>query len=49
MHLRDRRWIDNVARTEVAGIPRPTCSGLNEGGIGIGILNAYRPREACRS
>src|SRR3954449_336757 len=42
--MRDRRWIDNVASdTEVAGILDRLASGLNEGGIGIGILNAYAP------
>ena len=42
--MRDRRWIDNVAsETEVAGILERLASGLNEGGIGIGILNAYAP------
>src|SRR2546427_791840 len=40
--MRDRRWIDNVASdTEVAGILDRLAIGLNEGGIGIGILNAY--------
>ena len=42
--MRDRRWIDNVASdTEVAGILDRLAIGLNEGGIGIGILNAYAP------
>ena len=42
--MRDRRWIDNVASdTEVAGILERLANGLNEGGIGIGILNAYAP------
>ena len=42
--MRDRRWIDNVASdTEVAGILDRLGIGLNEGGIGIGILNAYAP------
>ena len=42
--MRDRRWIDNVASdTEVAGILDRLANGLNEGGIGIGILNAYAP------
>src|ERR1700733_16229580 len=42
--MRDRRWIDNVAsETEVAGILDRLAGGLNEGGIGIGILNAYAP------
>ena len=42
--MRDRRWIDNVASdAEVAGILDRLAIGLNEGGIGIGILNAYAP------
>ncbi|WP_247988219.1 amidohydrolase family protein [Bradyrhizobium sp. 186] len=42
--MRDRRWIDNVASdAEVAGILARLATGLNEGGIGIGILNAYAP------
>jgi Amidohydrolase family len=42
--MRDRRWVENVASdTEVAGILDRLTQGLNEGGIGIGILNAYAP------
>jgi predicted amidohydrolase len=42
--MRDRRWIDNVASdAEVAGILDRLAIGLDEGGIGIGILNAYAP------
>ena len=42
--MRDRRWVENVAsETEVAGILDRLTQGLNEGGIGIGILNAYAP------
>src|ERR1700748_3491156 len=42
--MRDRRWIENVAsEKEVAGILERLAGGLNEGGIGIGILNAYAP------
>jgi len=42
--MRDRRWVDNVASDpEVAGILDRITRGLNEGGIGIGILNAYAP------
>jgi predicted amidohydrolase len=42
--MRDRRWIENVAsETEIAGILDRLANGLNEGGIGIGILNAYAP------
>jgi N-acyl-D-glutamate deacylase len=42
--MRDRRWVENVAsETEVAGILDRLRQGLNEGGLGIGILNAYAP------
>jgi N-acyl-D-glutamate deacylase len=42
--MRDRRWIDNVATDpEVDGILDRLSRGLDEGGIGIGILNAYAP------
>ena len=42
--MRDRRWVENVAsEPEVAGILDRLAQGLNEGGIGIGILNAYAP------
>jgi N-acyl-D-aspartate/D-glutamate deacylase len=42
--MRDRRWVDNVATEgEVAGILDRLARGLDEGGIGIGILNAYAP------
>ena len=42
--MRDRRWVDNVASDgEVAGILDRLARGLDEGGIGIGILNAYAP------
>jgi N-acyl-D-glutamate deacylase len=42
--MRDRRWVDNVASdTEVTGVLDRIATGLNEGGIGIGILNAYAP------
>jgi N-acyl-D-aspartate/D-glutamate deacylase len=42
--MRDRRWMDNVASdAEVTGILDRIAQGLNEGGIGIGILNAYAP------
>lgn len=42
--MRDRRWIENVAsEAEVAGILDRLAHGLDEGGIGIGILNAYAP------
>ncbi|HUN41563.1 MAG TPA: amidohydrolase family protein [Acetobacteraceae bacterium] len=42
--MRDRRWVENVAsEAEVNGILDQLAHGLNEGGIGIGILNAYAP------
>ena len=42
--MRDRSWIDNVAtESEVTGVLDRLVNGLNEGGIGIGILNAYAP------
>ncbi|MBR1328634.1 N-acyl-D-aspartate/D-glutamate deacylase [Bradyrhizobium ottawaense] len=42
--MRDRRWMDNVASdAEVAGILERLSRGLDEGGIGVGILNAYAP------
>ncbi|MDT8265325.1 amidohydrolase family protein, partial [Roseomonas sp. DSM 102946] len=42
--MRDRRWMDNIAtEAEVAGIIDRITQGLDEGGIGIGILNAYAP------
>ncbi len=42
--MRDRRWIENVASdAEVTGILDRLAHGLDEGGIGIGILNAYAP------
>jgi N-acyl-D-glutamate deacylase len=42
--MRDPRWVDNVAsEAEVAGILDRLARGLDEGGIGIGILNAYAP------
>src|SRR5580692_1447379 len=42
--MRDRRWVENVAsEAEVAGILDRLAHGLDEGGIGIGILNAYAP------
>jgi N-acyl-D-glutamate deacylase len=42
--MRDPRWVKNVAsEREVAGILERIARGLDEGGIGIGILNAYAP------
>ena len=43
-NMRDRRWIDNVAsQAECSGILERLARGLAEGGIGVGILNAYAP------
>ncbi|HVZ08057.1 amidohydrolase family protein [Rhodopila sp.] len=42
--MRDRRWVENVAsEAEVTGILDRLEKGLKEGGIGVGILNAYAP------
>src|SRR3569833_2851345 len=42
--MRDRRWIENAgSEAEVAGILDRLANGLNEGGSGVGILNAYAP------
>ncbi|MDE2517160.1 MAG: amidohydrolase family protein [Rhodospirillales bacterium] len=42
--MRDRRWMENVAtEAELAGILDRLAKGLAEGGIGVGILNAYAP------
>ena len=42
--MRDRRWVENTATDrEVDGILDRVRAGLDEGGIGIGILNAYAP------
>ncbi len=40
----DKRWVDNVASAaEIDEIVARLAEGLDEGGIGIGILNAYAP------
>ena len=42
--MRDQRWVKNVATpAELDGILARLAAGLAEGGIGIGILNAYAP------
>ncbi len=42
--MRDPRWVENVASDEeVTGILDRLARGLDEGAIGIGILNAYAP------
>lgn len=43
-HSNDKRWIENVAtQAETDEILRRVRQGLDEGGVGIGILNAYAP------
>ncbi|MBO1074599.1 amidohydrolase family protein [Roseomonas marmotae] len=42
--MRDKRWADSVASdAEVAEVLRRVREGLDEGGIGIGLPNAYAP------
>jgi hypothetical protein len=41
--MRDPRWMDNIASDARWPGPRRIAQGLDEGGIGIGILNAYAP------
>ena len=42
--MRDTRWMDNVSSAaEQQNILDRIAAGLDEGGIGIGILNAYAP------
>src|ERR1700723_2378633 len=42
--MRDTRWVENVAsEAEGAGILERIARGLDEGGIGIDVLNAYAP------
>ncbi len=42
--MRDPRWMENVSTAEEQqGILDRIAAGLEEGGIGIGILNAYAP------
>ncbi|MEN5084452.1 amidohydrolase family protein [Bosea sp. TWI1241] len=42
--MRDTRWMDNVSTPdEQQAIVDSIAAGLDEGGIGIGILNAYAP------
>ena len=46
---KDRRWADNVAsETEVGAILARIRTGLGEGGIGIGVPNAYAPGSGVR-
>jgi N-acyl-D-glutamate deacylase len=42
--MADRRWMDNIATSsELAKLMGRLSEGLDEGAIGIGILNAYAP------
>ena len=42
--MRDPRWMDNISSpAEQQNILDRIAAGLDEGGIGIGILNAYAP------
>lgn len=42
--MRDPRWMDNISSpSEQQNILDRIAAGLDEGGIGIGILNAYAP------
>jgi N-acyl-D-aspartate/D-glutamate deacylase len=46
---KDRRWADNVASdTEVGAVLARIRTGLDEGGIGIGLPNAYAPGSGVR-
>ncbi len=48
-HEEDRRWADAVASdAEVAGILGWLRQGLDEGAIGIGLLNAYAPGSGVK-
>lgn len=47
--MKDRRWADNVASdSEVAAILQWVRTGLDEGGIGVGIPNAYAPGSGVK-
>lgn len=48
-HAADRRWADVIASDEeVAAIVAMLREGLEEGGIGIGVLNAYAPGSGVK-
>lgn len=48
-HEEDRRWADGVASdTEVEAITGWLRQGLDEGAIGIGLLNAYAPGSGVK-
>jgi N-acyl-D-aspartate/D-glutamate deacylase len=47
--MKDKRWADNVAtEVEVGAILARVRAGLEEGGIGIGIPNAYAPGSGVK-
>jgi hypothetical protein len=46
--MRDRRWIENVASDTEVILDR-LANGLNEGGIGLGILTPMPRAPGCRS
>ena len=47
--MRDKRWADNVATVEeVDAILAEIRTGLDQGGIGIGIPNAYAPGSGVK-
>ncbi len=47
--MKDKRWIDDVASdSEVAAILRRVRTGLEQGGIGVGIPNAYAPESGVK-
>jgi N-acyl-D-glutamate deacylase len=48
-HTDNRRWSDDIATdAEVAAILDLLRQGLDEGGIGIGLLNAYAPGSGVK-
>ncbi len=48
-HAADRRWADAIASDEeVAEMVGMLRAGLDEGGIGIGVLNAYAPGSGVK-
>ncbi len=48
-HAADRRWADAIASdAEVAAMLAMLRQGLDEGGIGIGVLNAYAPGSGVK-
>ena len=48
-HANERRWADDVATdAEVAAILGQVRQGLDEGALGIGLLNAYAPGSGVK-